>query len=331
MNLIICIWIFTYIYLRNRILNSRSILERSYKGFLRKTQRLLHHNHPPPFFHENFIPSSSISFSPSSSVNKRICIDILKKGNAFCPHSLDSIMHCTPLLMIPPRGAKPSFGPIKKRCCNNSRQFPPAPSIRERVFPRVPPLDLGGRTLEENSSRTSVPAKYYVAPSVFRHPLFLSARMKRGKTILPCGEKQQLLDFISGAGTVYLVTDLFFSPSLHFSPSSLPEKGNVLLVGFGSELRISPVCRADFFSCRKSGGKGRDGISEFSWSIERFFFFFFLRGNNVERIWWKIIESDWERGYVKDFLIELGYDFFSHNRLYLIKNYEINCTSNLFD
>lgn len=53
MNLIICIWIFTYIYLRNRILNSRSILERSYKGFLRKTQRLLHHNHPPPFFHEN--------------------------------------------------------------------------------------------------------------------------------------------------------------------------------------------------------------------------------------------------------------------------------------
>lgn len=227
MNLIICIWIFTYIYLRNRILNSRSILERSYKGFLRKTQRLLHHNHPPSFFHENFTPSSSISFSPSSSVNKRICIDILKKGNAFCPHSLDSIMHCTPLLMIPPRGAKPSFGPIKKRCCNNSRQFPPAPSIREWVFPRVPPLDLGGRTLEENSSRTSVPAKYYVAPSVFRHPLFLSARMKRGKTILPCGEKQQLLDFISGAGTVYLVTDLC-SFLLSFSPFFLffsPGKG----------------------------------------------------------------------------------------------------------
>lgn len=183
-------------------------------------------------------------------------------------------MHCTPLLMIPPRGAKPSFGPIKKRRCNNSRQFPPAPSIRERVFPRVPPLDLGGRTLEENSSRTSVPAKYYVAPSVFRHPLFLSARMKRGKTILPCGEKQQLLDFISGAGTVYLVTDLFFSPSLHFSPSSLPEKGNVLLVGFGSELRISPVCRADFFLVGKV--EGREGMKFLNLvEVSRDFSFFF--------------------------------------------------------
>lgn len=258
MNLIICIWIFTYIYLRNRILNSRSILERSYKGFLRKTQRLLHHNHPPSFFHENFTPSSSISFSPSSSVNKRICIDILKKGNAFCPHSLDSIMHCTPLLMISPRGAKPSFGPIKKRCCNNSRQFPPAPSIRERVFPRVPPLDLGGRTLEENSSRTSVPANITWLPLFSAILFFYRRAWNAAKRSFLAGKN-------SSCSTSYLVlvlfiswriSALFFSPSLHFSPSSLPEKGNVLLVGFGSELRISPVCQADFFLVGKVEGRG---------------------------------------------------------------------------
>lgn len=205
-------------------------------------------------------------------------------------------MHRTPLLMIPPlRGAKPPFGgPIKNGVATILGSFPSYSSFglwRER-WKKIP-LERG------------IPAKYHVTPSVFRHPLFYRRAWNAAKRSSLAGKNSPrgLLDFISGAGAVYvswrivsiLCSFLLSSPFFPLFFSS-PGKGECQIW-----FRIENFTGVQIsFFCRKSGGKRRDGISEFSWSIERFFLFFFLlgvRGNNVERIWWKIIESDWERGY----------------------------------
>lgn len=84
---------------------------------------------------------------------------------------------------------------------------------------------------------------------------------------------------------------LLFSSLLSIFPPfffPLPEKENVK---FGSELNFTGV-QISFF-CRKSGRGGMEFLNLVE--VSRDFFFFFLlgvRGNNVERIWWKIIESD---------------------------------------
>lgn len=241
-------------------------------------------------------------------------------------------MHRTPLLMIPPlRGAKPPFGgPIKNGVATILGSFPSYSSFglwRER-WKKIP-LERG------------IPAKYHVTPSVFRHPLFYRRAWNAAKRSSLAGKTAR-----AGCLTSYLVlvlftsrdgsfrsSALFFSP-LHFPPLffPLPEKENVK---FGSELRISPVCRFLSFAGKVEGRGGMEFLNLVEVSRDFSFFFFLLgvRGNNVERIWWKIIESDWERGCS---LIEWcvkgdGIEVFSpHNRL--IKNYEIiNYTSNLFD
>lgn len=86
---------------------------------------------------------------------------------------------------------------------------------------------------------------------------------------------------------------LLFSSLLSIFPPfffPLPEKENVK---FGSELRISPVCRFLSFAGKVEGRGGMEFLNLVE--VSRDFSFFFLlgvRGNNVERIWWKIIESD---------------------------------------
>lgn len=52
------------------------------------------------------------------------------------------------------------------------------------------------------------------------------------------------------------------------------------------------MCRADFFLVGKVEGRGGMEFLNLVEVSRDFSFFFFLRGNNVERIWWKIIESD---------------------------------------
>lgn len=181
-------------------------------------------------------------------------------------------MHRTPLLMIPPlRGAKPPFGgPIKNGVATILGSFPSYSSFglwRER-WKKIP-LERG------------IPAKYHVTPSVFRHPLFYRRAWNAAKRSSLAGKNSPrgLLDFISGAGAVYvswrivsiLCSFLLSSP---FSPPffSSPGKGECQIW-----FRIENFTGVQIsFFCRKSGGKRRDGISEFSWSIERFFLFFFF-------------------------------------------------------
>lgn len=78
---------------------------------------------------------------------------------------------------------------------------------------------------------------------------------------------------------------LLFSSLLSISPPfffPLPEKENVK---FGSELRISPVCRFLSFAGKVEGRGGMEFLNLVE--VSRDFSFFFLlgvRGNNVERI-----------------------------------------------
>lgn len=106
-------------------------------------------------------------------------------------------MHRTPLLMIPPlRGAKPPFGgPIKNGVATILGSFPSYFSFglwRER-WKKIP--------LERR-----IPAKYHVTPSVFRHPLFYRRAWNAAKRSSLAGKNSPrgLLDFISGAGAVYV-------------------------------------------------------------------------------------------------------------------------------
>lgn len=191
-------------------------------------------------------------------------------------------MHRTPLLMIPPlRGAKPPFGgPIKNIAL---QQF-------SAVSLRIPPLDFGG-----NAGRKFLSNEEY-RPNITWLPLFSAILFfigahetrqndlpLRGKTARAgCLTSYLVLVLFTSRDGSFRSSALFFSP-LHFPPLffSSPGKGECQIW-----FRIENFTGVQIsFFCRKSGGKRRDGISEFSWSIERFFFFFFFFLECVGIMW----------------------------------------------